>query len=98
MPTVSGYVGPTTTSDAVTTSGLRQDKTGALVVNPAGRYAEIATRGLLYAAAIPPGTGQDHGASIGTTGAFTLANGATATVNLVLLEIAVGYISGTLGA
>ena len=80
-------------------SELRIDKTSALVVAP-GRapYTEQVGLGIVYAAAIPPGTGQAPGTAIATTACMTLANAATSTVNLVLYQIMVGYISGTLGA
>jgi hypothetical protein len=98
MVAITGLVGAQSYSDGSQASA-GVDKTGALVTgNLRGRFAEAAARGLLFAASIPPGTGQAPGTSIGTTAAFTLANGATSTVNLVLLELHVGYISGTLGA
>lgn len=57
-----------------------------------------ASRGIVYAAAIPPGTGQAPGTGIGTTAAFTLANPSASGKKLILLSMSVGYISGTLGA
>lgn len=43
-------------------------------------------------------TGVAPGTAIGTTAAFTLQNVAGSQVNLVVLEAAMGYVSGTLGA
>ena len=99
MPQATGYVGPQTASAASTSTGVRQDITGSLIVSQ-GRsfHAEQVSRGLVYAASIPPGTGQAPGTAIGTTACMTLANAAAATVRLVLLRISVGYVSGTLGA
>lgn len=93
--TVRGLVGPATLSDGNENSA-RVDKSGAWVVRD--RIVDQTTRGLTFAAAIPPGTGQAPGTAIGTTACFTLANAAGSGKNLVLLDISVGYISGTLGA
>lgn len=77
---------------------LRLSKYGyAGVAQASARYAEAVSRGRCYrgqtaVAGVAPGT------SIGTTGAFSLYNPANSGVNLVLLEVSMGYISGTLGA
>lgn len=99
MAQLTGYVGPQTATAASTTTGVRQDKTGALVLSYGrGRYTEQTSRALVFSASIPPGTGQAPGTAIGTTACFTLANALTNTVQLSILTITVGYISGTLGA
>src|SRR4051812_19021956 len=75
------------------------DHQGALVVQEANPVlTEAVYRGIVFAAVIPPGTGQAHGTAISTTAAFCLANPSSSGKNLVLQEINVGYISGTLGA
>lgn len=98
MVQITGLTGPVSSSDGGTPV-LRTDKTSSLVNTP-GRapLAEQVSRGLAFAAAIPPGTGQAPGTAIGTTGAFVLANGSSSTVNLVVYKIMASYISGTLGA
>lgn len=99
MVAVTGLVGPVTSADGINTAALRQGRTGELLTGDARAiYAEQATRGLMFAGAIPPGTGQAPGTAIGTTACMTLANPSTSTKNLVLVSISVGYISGTLGA
>lgn len=101
MALFQGTYGPTAvTADGATSSvGVRLDRTSAVVAAMGrGLRAEQAQRGLIYAAAIPPGTGQAPGTAIGTTACFTLANPSGSGINLVLLKLMVGYISGTLGA
>lgn len=98
MVNIQGLVGPgsaTTGSSPV----ARQDMYADLVVAQGrGVFAEAARQGQLFAACIPPGTGQAPGTAIGTTAHFTLYNPANSGKNLELLLITVGYISGTLGA
>lgn len=93
-----GAPGATGNSDGSQVTG-RFDRLGGLAVSQLGApYLEMAARSQVFSAAIPPGTGQAPGTAIGTTACFTLANPATSGVNLALISISVGYISGTLGA
>jgi hypothetical protein len=62
------------------------------------RAAELALRGVVFSASVPPGTGVAPGASISTTAAFTLHNPKGSGKNLVILSGACGYKSGTLSA
>ena len=95
----AGYVGSQSATAGSTTTAFRQDLTGAQVVSLArGARAEQVRLGQIFAAFIPPGTGQAPGTAIGTTGAFTLALASGVSYRLVLLKLMVGYISGTLGA
>jgi hypothetical protein len=98
MAELQGTVGVQTLS-AGADATARLDKSGALVATPgAAPYYDLVARGIVFAASIPPGTGQAPGTAIGTTACFTLANAAGTATNLVILQINVGYISGTLGA
>lgn len=96
---IAGYVGPAALTDSGTTAAFRQDKTGSLVTAP-GRAprAEQVIRGLVFSGFVPPGTGVAPGTAIGTTAALGLGNPSTSGKNLVLLEIHVNYVSGTLGS
>ena len=96
---LQGVVGPQSDLANGATEEIRLDNTGGIVTAP-GRapHAEQAIRGQVFAANIPPGTGQAPGTAIGTTACFTLANPSGTGKNLVILQISVGYISGTLGA
>lgn len=99
MAGLTGYVGPQVVADGNQSTLVRQDKTGAQAhALSRAAMAEQTSRALVYAASIPPGTGQAPGTAIGTTACFTLANPSGTGVNLVIYQIQVGYISGTLGA
>lgn len=62
------------------------------------RAAELALRGMVFSAAVPPGTGVAPGQTITTTAAFNLHNPTGSGKNLVILTGSCGYVSGTLGA
>lgn len=62
------------------------------------RASELALRGMVFSAAVVPGTGVAPGASISTTAAFTLHNPSGSGKNLVILTGSCGYKSGTLSA
>lgn len=91
-------------------TGLSAVQDGATVPMAVGRFnetligtllpraAELALRGLVFSASVPPGTGVAPGTSISTTAAFTLHNPKGSGKNLVVLSGACGYKSGTLGA
>lgn len=64
---IQGQVGPQVLTDG-TTQGLRQDKTGALVVTEVQpRYYELAVRGILFTATGTPAGGTSSSSSAGTT-------------------------------
>ncbi len=92
-------VGPTIGADGTTPPG-RFGKTGESVVTQAhGKYHEAASRGNLYTAAVPPGTGVAPGTSLGTSGnAFVLYNPKGSGKRLSIKRASLAYISGTLGA
>lgn len=99
MAALTGYVGPQSLAAGASGGAVRQDITGAMVMaNGRARTSEQTTRGLVFAAFVPPGTGVAPGTAIGTTAAFGLGNPSGSGKNLVLLRIMVSYISGTLGA
>lgn len=77
---------------------LRFGNDGALCNSDAqARFYEQAYRGKLFLAQTAV-TGVAPGTSIGTTAAFALFNKLGSGVDVVVLQAALGYISGTLGA
>lgn len=97
MAALEGVVGPQSYASGV--NRFAMDVYGdERVAIARGLRAEQATRGSIFAAFIPPGTGQAPGTAIGTTAAFTLALASGVLYRLVLLKLMLGYISGTLGA
>lgn len=94
---LEGKVGPQVLADG-NDADVRLNKVGALAVaDAAARYYEAVSRGNVYRGSTAV-SGVAPGTSIGTTAAFSLWNPPDSGVNLVLLEVSVGYISGTLGA
>jgi hypothetical protein len=90
-------VGPQTNADGTTPVG-RAGKTGEQCVSQAhGKYYEAAHRGVLFAAC-EQGTGVAPGTALGTTAFFVLYNPRNSGKRLAVKKVAVGYISGTLGA
>lgn len=85
---------------ALSSSGrFSQDYYGnMLVAQHRAPGSVMAVSAKTFAACIPPGTGQAPGTAIGTTAAFTLALASGSAYRLVIRQISVGYISGTLGA
>lgn len=77
---------------------LRFGRTGALLVALTQGHLQEAAFGrrLFYANTAP--TGVAPGTSVGTTAAFALANPNGSGVTLVVHRVALGYVSGTLGA
>lgn len=94
---ISGVVGEQSNGDGnnVTIRAGRQGD--AIVSHLHGRYYEQALRGRLFYAQTAL-TGVAPGTALGTTGAFSLYNPIASGRNLVILEGAMGYVSGTLGA
>jgi hypothetical protein len=94
---IANRVGPVTQADG-TYGQPRSDKTGAGVVTQAhGKYYEAAHRGVLFSAC-EQGTGIAPGTALGTTALLSLYNPTGSGKRLVIKKVAVGYISGTLGA
>jgi hypothetical protein len=89
---------------------LSRGTAGGTVASAAGLYSEalvgvllpgrteLSLRGLVYSAAVPPGTGVAPGTAISTTAAFNLHNPQGSGKLLVVLAGSCGYVSGTLGA
>ena len=95
-PTTS-RVGPTSQADGSYTQN-RSGKTGEqIVTNAHGKYYEASHRGVLFGAC-EQGTGVAPGTALGTTAALVLYNPQGSGKRLAIKKVAVGYISGTLGA
>lgn len=95
---VGGHVGPVYVADGTETQSFRQEAHGALVVQQGGgKYKEAVKRGNCYNAQTAA-TGVAPGTALGTTSAFTLYNPVGSGKNFILHKIAMGLISGTLGA
>ncbi len=74
------------------------DRTCATRVAPAhGSYWEPACRGNVFYGTTAA-AGVDHAASLTTTAPFALYNPAGSDVDLVVLQLSMGYISGTMGS
>jgi hypothetical protein len=76
---------------------IQLGKQGELVVGGAARYTSIVQGGRCWRATTAV-SGVAPGTAIGTTAAFALHNPHGSAVDLAILEISMGYISGTLGA
>lgn len=80
------------------TSPMRSGHNGELIVGTnKGRYAEAAERGELFVASTAV-AGVAPGTALSTTPPFAIHNPVGSGVLVSILEIAVGYVSGTLGA
>jgi hypothetical protein len=76
----------------------RCDRMGALVVTSGGAdYMEMVQNGIVMTAANAV-AGVAHGTAFGTGAPLTLWNPPNSGVNLVIIHVSVGYVSGTLGA
>lgn len=90
-------VGPISGSD-MTLVTARGGKTGETITGQAhGHYYEAVSRGNVYSACTAV-AGVAPGTALGTTVPFVLYNPIGNTKNLVVLEVSLGYVSGTLGA
>jgi len=76
---------------------VRIDKWGNLATSQGGRFRDAVERSEVFSGCTAV-TGVAPGTAQGTTAAFALANPTTSTVNLVVLRVSMGYVSGTLGA
>jgi hypothetical protein len=95
---VSSRVGPVFQADG-TTPLLRASKTGDLVVQMGrGTYSEAVVRGNCYSGMTAVAGVSVASLSQGTTGPFTLANPAGSNKNLAVMNVSMGYVSGTFGA
>jgi hypothetical protein len=92
-----GRIGPVTSGDGPY-SAHRLDKTGALVTgNAHGWWHEAASRGKLFIASIGA-AGVAPGTALSTSPALTIWNPAQSGIHVSILQVFVGYVSGTLGA
>lgn len=92
-----GRVGPSTGTDG-SKHELTLDRTGAQRISPAhGEWWEAACRGNVYYGSTAV-AGVDHAATLTTTAPFALYNPMGSDVDLVVLSVSCGYISGTLGS
>lgn len=95
--TIYGKVGPQTLTDGAD-AALRLGRSGEVIVQHAhARYYEAVKRGNCYTGGTAV-TGVAPGTSIGTTAAFSMYNPLDSGVDMVILMVAMGYVSGTLGA
>lgn len=93
-----GVRGLAKVADGMAGAALRLGREGALLVGSAqGALQEAALSGRLFYASTAP-TGVDPGTAIDTAAPFALANPNGSRVLLVVRKVAVGYVSGTLGA
>lgn len=70
---------------------------GLAVANSQSRFYDAVMRGRCFVGGTAA-TGVAPGTSIGTTAAFSLYNPAASGVNLVVLKVTMGWVSGTIGA
>ena len=89
-----GKVGPQVLGDGAP-AAIRLARDGAAVLSP--YYRELARRGMVFGA-VTAASGVAPGTSIGTTGALDLYNPSGSPVDLEIIRVSVGYLSGTLGA
>lgn len=94
---VEGRVGPVTGADG-SVNQISLDRTGAQRISAAhGEWWEGASRGNVFYGCTAV-AGVDHAASLTTTAPFALYNPAGSDVDLSVLSLSMGYISGTLGS
>lgn len=94
---LKGKVGPSLSADG-SDIAARFSRTGALVVVQAhGRFAEATSRGKFFHASTAVG-GVAPGTALSTTPPLALWNPEKSGVLLAIKQVALGYVSGTLGA
>jgi hypothetical protein len=97
MATADIFVGPRALADGVV-AGVRGERTGSMCVTFGhSYYSEAASRGGIFEANVGV-AGVTHGTALGTTPPLTLYNPPNSGVNLAILKVSAGYVSGTLGA
>lgn len=95
---IEGVVGaPSSLGDGSERPLLLTRYGGLSISAVAARYAEAVSRGRVFRAQTDS-SGVAPGTAIGTSAPFALYNPAGSGVNLVLLDLSMGYHSGTLGA
>jgi len=94
---IQGRVGPGYANDGAIQDPRLTKDLGFAVQDLHGRFYEAVVRGTVFEA-VTATTGVAPGTAIGTTGAFTLYNPTGSGKNLVLLDMDMGYVSGTLGS
>lgn len=94
---IEGRVGPATVTDG-TVREVSLDRTAAQRTSAAhGRWYEASVRGNTFMASTAVG-GVIPGTALGATTSYVLYNPTGSDVDLVVMAVGVGYISGTLGA
>ena len=88
-----GVVGPVIRSDG-SPGAVRLGRNGEVIV--ADEFDDAALRGDTFYASVAVG-GVDHQASLTTTAPFALNNPPGNDVDLIVLAVTMGYVSGTLG-
>lgn len=94
---IQGRVGPGYATDGTIQDPRLTKDLGMTVQDLHGRFYEAVVRGNAFEAATATG-GVAPGTAIGTTGAFTLYNPINSGKNLVVIDVDMGYVSGTLGS
>lgn len=91
------YEGPISLANGAPAEARFVKNRSIAMVQGQGRYQDAVLRGRCFVGGTAA-TGVAPGTAIGTTAAFSLFNPAGSGVNLVLLKVSMGYVSGTLGA
>jgi hypothetical protein len=94
---IQGKVGPGYAADGSLVDPRMTKDLATVVQDAHGKYYEAVYRGTVFEA-VTAAAGTTPGTSIGTTGAFTLYNPINSGKNLVVIDAAFGYVSGTLGS
>lgn len=93
---INGKVGPGYAADGSLVDPRMTKDLGTVVQDLHGRFFEAVYRGTVYEACTATG-GVAPGTAIGTTAPYTLYNPINSGKNLVVIDISLGYVSGTIG-
>ncbi len=94
---IQGTVGPQVLADGAVRN-IRQGKAGESIIQDAhARLYEAVSRGAVWTAANAV-AGVAHGTAFGTAPPFSIYNPPLSGKNIVLWQISMGYVSGTVGA
>jgi hypothetical protein len=93
---VESRIGPAVGNDGAKDVERMTKDYGKVVQDLHGRYYEAVYRGTVYEA-VTASTGVAPGTSLSTTAAFSLYNPISSGKNLVLIDVGLGYVSGTIG-